>query len=388
LNQQHKDLSHNCFISANALDVLGIKTGECIALSLSEAHHRSGKDFIFTAIGCSQLKNDKTDVIDVACILLSPVSLHKMGIYTRFELEKTLNIWISSPGSTIYRTISSVTLSRIAGYQYPESNLEKEALKTFFSKPKQIAPGDIVCVSTLDLVSQGKPPLSVFENEFCKQISDVLFMYSITGVVTDISANIASSSSRSRNNSNNSNEYNKSRSNSHNENGKHKIPNCNDFTVARSICGISNYDANQLTITVTVQDITRIILNGKTNCRVPDKKALADYCFMVQKVFDMASFEKQDEPQRNLLGPSIEDLFKTLLALTQLASTESVDKGNTGNELSKGHIYQHSIADNTFYGLITSPLLLECANGEHGEQIKKICCLIFRENNLVYILSY
>eukprot|EP00596_Hydrurales_sp_CCMP1899_P010300 CAMPEP_0119046880 /NCGR_PEP_ID=MMETSP1177-20130426/49452_1 /TAXON_ID=2985 /ORGANISM="Ochromonas sp, Strain CCMP1899" /LENGTH=332 /DNA_ID=CAMNT_0007020629 /DNA_START=772 /DNA_END=1767 /DNA_ORIENTATION=- len=157
-----------------------------------------------------------------------------------------------------------------------------------------------------------------------------------------------------------------------------------------------------LIISITSKDITKIVLEGSSNCRTFDMNMLTNH---YHDTYNAIPFEKKSQEdhdyqensnghfhsvgsQGNLLATSVGDLIDALSPIILLAS-DNLDNhksilenqylndnekinSNTNNSphvrvstLNKKIDYTHSMTDSALYSLITSPLLIECSCGEH-----------------------
>lgn len=425
LNQHCKDFSC-CFVGLEDLKSLGIVSGGYVTVSFTKENGRK-EHVIVTAVGC--LKD--SSMIEEASILMSPISLDKLGISTFHQ--NNVHVQISVSPTIIYKEISAITISRIAGYKYPENNteidIEKMALQSFFSRPQRMAVGDVICVSTSELRNSDKP-VSVLMKSFevlSRRDKDFLFMYLVKEIALNenfhdicssessnsdhkntncsskeshqINSNSNSSESHSINSSSNSSSSNRNISGNTNqidicdENNKMNKDKCtNESGIPDSflISATARTETPPLVLLVTSRDMTKISLKGLSNCRTFDISMLTDFCHDLYSVPIKSVSQRCHESQGNgifaasvvsqesLLAPSVDHLVKALSPIISLAN-DSLDNykseiennqyldGDNENNYNGYSDIQHSMTDSALYSLITSPLLIECSCGEHGE---------------------
>ena len=327
-----------CFVSATALASLDIRHGEDIAISLSEEYHEGTEDIILTALSCTEIDFD-TDREEI--ITLSPITLHNMKLFNIFQ--KPMYIWIYKPRNILLREASSVTLSRISGYEYPKDEIEKKLLLQYFSNSQNVTLGSIICVSTVDMCSSSESKSLIAEKSYLQlyYVKEII----LTVLKTD------------NNNSNMNNNDNISDMESHDNNSSSRkfslnYSECSASSSLNSGTKDSNLISNiipylsllyrpNVTVTITVKGVTTLGLKGRTNCIVPNLKYLEDYIDRTKIRIKTQKNLKNQKIQnnhsrpwtllRNLLEPSVVDLSEALSPVLHLAFSaireENVNSG-------------------------------------------------------------
>ena len=347
---QHTFSVDSCFVSSRVLVALGIILGETIAISLCDGRGSDHDDIVL--VSC-QYELSGSDADDNEVVYVSPVALHRMGIVNSSHMKKTVHVFIYRPANILYQNGTAVTLSRVAGYRYPDDEAEKKILLRHFSEGQKVLVGDFICVCGLQELFQA---------------DDNLYLYFIRNVDTDPAGNdknkIIGNSVNSIRKYDDSSEYGNDTNTSSNNSGYAKQSSISDFR-------LTTISRPRLIVTVTVKDKTTIVMKGRTNCTVPDIRALKDFFYIV----------RQNDPDRgpwnsirNLLEVSVLKFCDAMSIVLQLAcSVKSSDNYNICDSRAGDNMNniggEYSVSDATLFNLIKSPTLVESTTGEEGEYI-------------------
>jgi hypothetical protein len=314
--------------------------------------------------------------------------LFTLGV-TTFH-QDNLHVQISVPQTIIYKEISAVTLSRIAGYDYPDNNtendVEKMALQSFFSTSQRTALGDVICVSTSGLKNSSVKPVSVLmkNSEVSSRLDkDFLFMYLVKDIVIDEKCRTTSSNDKSNT------DYkftDISSNNTDNSSNKNRITNEFDpsSTDVNSLCSTTNQidisdekermirevdsgisssseitavtkgennddvkcpEMSSVTLYVTSKDLTKIVLKGLSNCRTFDINILTYHYHDLYNAMPLENISQRHDHQENsqgnylkslgsqesILAASVGELVEALSPIILLAN-ESLDNHKSNLE--------------------------------------------------------
>lgn len=253
--------------------------------------------------------------------------------------------------------IKEVILSRIAGYKYPDDDTENKAIQYYFSTPQNISERNIICISTIG-IEKGYD--TVNRNDLNKS----LFFYHINSAIL-----------------------------------------------------LENSSNQALNTSITVKDITRIVLQGRKNCRLPNlinlKNNYINYILMKNNQKNDAIIVDKSKidiemPNFSTSSKLSDNLYKALYPIINLVYSKSNDgeeysaynnadpkshnyysndsnrninysTNNTNNTKRRNinnnfsNTYGYTISDTTLYNLIESPLLMECSSGEYGTFLPYMC---------------
>jgi hypothetical protein len=90
----------------------------------------------------------QSDSVADGSVAISALTLHNMGLRLSAMPQKLLELAVRPAPiiSSEIATINELSLSRIRGQVYPDENVEKESFQHFFSRPRPMKIGEILCV--------------------------------------------------------------------------------------------------------------------------------------------------------------------------------------------------------------------------------------------------
>ena len=279
--------------------------------------------------------------------------------------------------------ISSVELSKIAGYRYPSNEIEKKKLISLFSSSREVAVGDIICTScdTVASTSNESDGIGARDN------SGLNYYY--VKVIT-LSSEIPPShpAYSIHGEGKKSNDEDRSRISIH-----------GDHESSSRVVSVGERQTSPKAR--TLKGKTTIILNGRTNHIICTSIKMRS-CEDIESSSDMTvndSCEHEDkspysrEPFNIFLSSSILDLCDVYqntinLALAGRSKLEQQYNGMSSSKHGSMTVQRHSITDSNLFGLLTSPLLIECSSGEEGRPFSMIFfyCLFVTIKYYHYIL--
>lgn len=257
------------------------------------------------------------------------------------------------------QNITAVELSRIAGYAYPTYDIEKKRLLLLFSSPQAISIGDVICAN----------PASSDCESFLRydetHIQDDYVLYYHVKEVT-VEGNLCAA------------------------NGKEPFRGTTNLTssldeVLQSCETDSRLsrESDKKIKSMTVTGKTRIVLKGRTNHAVFSSSNLLEEEFDDGCRIDGTNFGRgshvnlSSKMADNLLKDSVftlHEMYSKILRftaqrtcnMTESFNSRSPVRGDIVENCLKLDVNQLSVTDNTVFGLINSPLLLESSCGEEG----------------------
>ena len=263
----------------------------------------------------------------------------------------------------VFDNIAAVELSRIAGYKYPDDDVELKQLQSLFATPLHIASGDIVYT----------PPVAIPHDHVLKS---GLFDSTELGFHHYFVKHIKLETR-------NSTESNEARRACSNSNG------------LRDDDGGSNGSERSLELDALRRSIKKsgrvtersaVTLQGKTNHFlltsgfINDNNAFSNV--VMRNGIDSGSENcTMDYGNRStcLLSNSISDLSAVYQNILRLANFKTIEHEDTligafhcsdqSRHVSNGninHVMPYTVSDGTIFGLIASPLLIESPCGEEG----------------------
>lgn len=254
------------------------------------------------------------------------------------------------------QNITAVELSRIAGYAYPTYDIEKKRLLLLFSSPQAISVGDVICANPASSDCEG---LLGYDKSHIQD--DYVLYYHVKEVTVEGNLRAANGKEPFRCTTNLTSSLDE------------VLQSCEtDSRLSR--------ESDKKIKSMTVTGKTRIVLKGRTNHAVFSSSKLLEEEFDDGYRIDGTRGSHVNLSSRmaeNLLEDSVftlHEMYSKILRFTVQKTcnkTESINSrspvrmNNVGNCLNLD-VNQLSVTDNTVFGLINSPLLLESSCGEEG----------------------
>lgn len=258
--------------------------------------------------------------------------------------------------------ITAVELSRIAGYAYPNYDIEKKRLLLLFSSPQAISPGDVICATA---ASSANEFLLRYDETHIRD--DYVLYYHVKEVTVENNGRAAECKEPFRG-----------------------VTDSNLFLndVLQPCLADSRLSRNsdKKIKSMTVTGKTRIVLKGRTNHAIISTNNLPEDGFDQGCEGDETDFGRGScvnlsrEMSENLLKDSIFTLYEIYSKILRFTVQKScylnvssdscspVLKDIVGNSMNLD-VLPLSVTDNTVFGLINSPLLLESTCGEEGKSL-------------------
>jgi hypothetical protein len=248
--------------------------------------------------------------------------------------------------------ITAVELSRIAGYAYPNYEIEKKRLLLLFSSPQAISLGDVICASAASAACE-----SLLRYDETQIRDDYVLYYHVKEVTVESNGPAAHCKEPLRGVTDSSLFLND------------VLQPC--VTDAR-LSGERETKIKSMTVTGK----TRIVLKGRTNHAIVSTSKISNEridhgCRSDDTDFGPGS--SSSKMSENLLEDSIftlSEIYSKILRFTvqdTCSSIESSDSYSTlRRDIAENCVNPLSLTDNTVFGLMNSPLLLESLCGKEG----------------------
>jgi hypothetical protein len=261
-----------------------------------------------------------------------------------------------APYRLMTQNITAVELSRIAGYAYPNYDIEKKRLLLLFSSPQAISLGDVICASPASSACEN---LLRYDETHIRD--DYVLYYHVKEVTVESNGRAARYKEPFRGVTDSSLFLNEVLQ-----------PYVSDARLSRES------DAKIKSMTVTGK--TRIVLKGRTNHSIISTRRLSDKgidhgCRSDDTDFGRGS--SSSKSYENLLEDSIFTLYETYSKILRFTVQNTCNLIESSDSYSPAlrdivgncvnlDMNPLSVTDNTVFGLINSPLLLESSCGEEG----------------------
>ena len=237
---------------------------------------------------------------------------------------------------------SSVTLSRIAGYKYPNDEVEKKSLLTYFSAPQGVSINDVIITinGSLESHSNYYDPSYVEDdntfNLYC--VTDIILVAENQDVNYSYIDGIEYSNGKEKVTGCDSTEYieddNIGGNNTTIDEGKACVENQSIESAVRMYShSLSTINKPSMNLVITVVDITTIGLKGRVNCIVPNMRSIGDFIDDYRR--KKCEFHLPNNSQigswiqiRNFLEPSIIQLYEVFCPVLNIAFAVSCNDNN------------------------------------------------------------
>ena len=264
----------------------------------------------------------------------------------------------------VLENIAAVELSRIAGYKYPDDDVELKQLQLLFATPLHIAAGDIVYTAPVAEPYDHVTKSGIFDS------TELGFNYYF---VKYIKLEV--------NNSTTINEAVKS-----NTSNMNSIGNTDETNYGSKL----SLELNSLRPSIKkkgrVTERSAVTLHGRTNHFLLTSSLMSNN----KSMSDVGTRNSEDAISQSCIGDfgyssttllsnSISDLSAVYQNILRLADFETTDEEDMSYRASRNsddshavddgyanHVMPYSVSDGTIFGLIASPLLIQSPCGEEG----------------------
>jgi hypothetical protein len=279
----------------------------------------------------------------------------------------------------VLENIAAVELSRIAGYKYPDDDVELKQLQLLFATPLHIAAGDIVYTAPVAEPYDHVTKSGTFDS------TELRFNYYFVKYIKLEIKNSTSINEATKSNTSNMN----------------SVGNPDETNYGSKL----SLELNSLRPSIKkkgrVTERSAVILQGRTNHFLLTSSLMSND----KSMSDVETKKSEDAISQSciwdfgnrsttLLSDSICDLTAVYQNILRLADFETTDEEDMSYRASRysddshavddgyaNHVMPYSVSDGTIFGLIASPLLIQNPCGEEG------IITIFEAFQLVYYLS-
>ena len=255
--------------------------------------------------------------------------------------------------------ISSVELSKIAGYRYPSNEIEKKKLIVLFSSSREISVGDIICTccEKVSSTSNGSDGICARDNSGLNYYYVKVITLSSETSPSYLACSIEGEDKKS------------------NDGDRSKVSAHSDYESSSRV--LSVVERHTSPKARTLKGKTTIILNGRTNHIICNFSKMQNYEGIERNSDVIANDSCEDVcsysrgPFNVFLSTSILDLSDVFqntidLALSGRHKLENNYRGTFRGKRDSATSQCYSITDSNLFGLLISPLLIECSSGEEG----------------------
>jgi hypothetical protein len=263
----------------------------------------------------------------------------------------------------VLENIAAVELSRIAGYKYPDDDVELKQLQLLFATPLHIAAGDIVYTAPVNEPYDHVTKSGTFDS------TELGFNYYFVKFIK-----LEINSSTTINEATKSNTSNMNSGNPDETNYGSKL----------------SLELNSLRPSIKkrgrVTERSAVTLQGRTNhfllasSLMSNDKSMSDVeTKNSEDAISQSCIGDFGNRSTTLLSDSISDLSAVYQNILRLADFETTDEEDMSYRASRysddsraiddgyaNHVMPYSVSDGTIFGLIASPLLIESPCGEEG----------------------